>query len=160
VIGLLFEGSPAKYRFFLTRRISAKKAYEMTLFTFQVVRPDGSVLLGDRRDLSSTKELWGHLEVMAIQLRRHRELQLIVRDTEDGIVAMSGVASVIDSLKLCRQVSCPIKGLLAGSVEERGASAPCMTIAALEIPRLDLRLGARPRRVQARESLELPFAIP
>ena len=131
----------------------------MTQFTFQVVRPDGSVLLGDRRELPSVKELWGHLEVMAIQLRRHRELQLIVRDTEDGIVAMSGVASVIDFLKLCRHVGCPIKERLAGSVEEIGAIAPCMTVAVLEIPRLDLRLSRRPREVQARDRLERAFGM-
>ena len=127
----------------------SKRRAEVTLFTFQVLRPDGSVLLGDRRELPSIRELWGHLEIMAIQLRRHRELQLIVRDTEDGIVAMSGVASVLDSLKLCRKAGCPIKDLLGGSVEEIGASAPCMTIAVLEIPRLDLRLSRGLRRGRA-----------
>jgi hypothetical protein len=120
----------------------------MTLFTFQVVRPDGSVLLGDQRELPSIKELWGHLEVMAIQLRRHRELQLIVKDLEEGIVAMSGVASVLDSLKLCRKAGCPMKDLLGVGVAEIGASAPCMTIAVLEIPRLDLRFSSGRRRAQ------------
>jgi hypothetical protein len=110
----------------------------MTQYTFQVLRPDGSVLVGDRRELPSSRELWGHLEVMAIQLRLHRNLQLIVRDTDNGIVAMSGIASVIDSLKQCRKASCPIKDLLAGSVEEIGACAPCMTIPVLQIPRLDV----------------------
>ena len=121
----------------------------MTLFTFQVLRPDGSVLFSDRRELPSSRDLWGHLEVMAIQLRRHRDLRLIVRDTDEGIVAMSGIASVIDSLKLCRKAGCPIKDLLSGSVEDVGASAPCMTIPVLEIPRLDLRLSRRLHRDQA-----------
>jgi hypothetical protein len=110
----------------------------MTLFKFQVLGRDGSIVARDQRDLPSSRELWGHLEVIAIQLQRHRDLLLLVRDEKDGIVAMSGVAAVIDSLEQCRKAGCPIKGLLAGGGGETGACAPCMTIAALEIPRLDL----------------------
>jgi hypothetical protein len=110
----------------------------MTLFTFQVLQPDGSILAGDQRDLPSSKELWGHLEVIAIQLRQRRDLLLVVRDEDDGIVALSGVASVIDSLKRCVKANCPVKDLLADGGVEIGACAPCMSIEVLEIPRLKL----------------------
>ena len=110
----------------------------MTMFTFQVLRPDGSVLAGDRRDLPSNKEMWGHLEVIAIQLRGRRDLVLRVSDEDGGIVASSGIASVVESLKRCRKVACPIKDLLASPDQEIGACAPCMSIAVLNIPRLDL----------------------
>ena len=110
----------------------------MTLFMFQVLQPDGSVLAGDRRDLLSNKEIWVHLEVIAIQLRGHRDLVLRVSDEDGGIVASSGIASVVESLKRCRKVACPIKDLLASPDQEIGARATCMSIAVLNIPRLDL----------------------
>ena len=110
----------------------------MTLFTFQVLQPDGSVLAGDRRDLPSNKEMWGHLEVIAIQLRGHRDLVLRVSDEDGGIVASSGIASVIESLKRCRKVRCPIKDLLANPGQEIGACAPCMSIAVSIFRGLDL----------------------
>lgn len=110
----------------------------MTLFTFQVLRPGGSVLAGDRRDLPSNQELWGHVEVIAIQLRGHRDLVLRVSDGDGGIVASVSIASVIESLKQCRKVACPIKDLLASPDQEISACAPCMSIAVLDIPRLDL----------------------
>ena len=110
----------------------------MTLFTFEVLRRDGSILAGDQRDLADSKDLWGHLEVIAIQLRRHRDLLLLVRDKDHDIVALSGIASVIDSLERCPKAACPIKRLLEGSDEETGACAPCMSIAVLDIPRWEL----------------------
>jgi hypothetical protein len=110
----------------------------MPLFTFQVLRPDGRVLADNRRDLPSSTELWGHLEVIAIQLRRHKDLLLVVRDEDDDIVALTGITNVIVSLERCRQSTCPIKDLLAGRNERPGACAPCMSIAVREIPRLDL----------------------
>jgi hypothetical protein len=110
----------------------------MPLFTFQVLWPGGRVLADDRRELPSSAELWGHLEVIAIQLRRRRDLLLVVWDEDDGIVAMTGIANVIVSLERCRQATCPIKDLLAGRNERLGAYAPCMSIAVREIPGLDL----------------------
>ena len=110
----------------------------MTLFTFQVLQPDGSVLAGDRRDLLSNKEIWVHLEVVAIQLRGHRDLVLRVTDEDGRIVASAGIASVIESLKRCRNAGCPIKDLLASPDPEIGACATCMSIAVLKIPRFEL----------------------
>jgi hypothetical protein len=110
----------------------------MPLFTFQVLWPDGRVLADDRRDLPSNAELWGNLEVIAIQLRRHRDLLLVVRDEDDGIVALTGIANVIVSIERCRHATCPIKDLLAARDERLGACAPCMSIAVREIPRLDV----------------------
>ncbi len=35
----------------------------MPLFSFEVLGPDGSNLVADKRDLPSSAEVWGHLEV-------------------------------------------------------------------------------------------------
>ena len=116
----------------------------MPLFTFQVLRPGGHVLADNRRDLPSSAELWGHLEVIAIQLRGHKDLLLVVRDEDDDIVALTGIANVIASLERCRQSTCPIKDLLAGRNERLGACAPCMSIAVREIPGLDVADASLP----------------
>jgi hypothetical protein len=118
----------------------------MPLFTFQVLWPGGRVLASDRRDLPSSAELWGHLEVIAIQLRRHKDLRLVVRDKHDEIVALTGIANVLVSLERCRQLTCPIKDLLAGRDERLGNCAPCMSIAVREIPGLDLVKASIERR--------------
>jgi hypothetical protein len=110
----------------------------MPLFVFQLLWPGGRVLAEDRRELPSSAELWGHLEVIAIQLRRHKDLLLVVRDEDDDIVALTGIANVIVSLERCRQATCPIKDLLAGRNERLSAGAPCMSVAVREIPGLDL----------------------
>jgi len=110
----------------------------MPLFTFQVLSPDGRILADDRRDLPSTAELWGHLEVIATRLRQHKDLLLVVRDEGDGIVALTGIANVIVSLERCRQTACPIKDLLEARNERLDLCAPCMSIAVREIPGLDL----------------------
>lgn len=110
----------------------------MPLFTFQVLQPGGGVLADDRRDLPSSAELWGHLEVIAIQFRQHKELLLVVRDGDDGIVALTGIANVIVSLERCRRAICPIKDLLADRDVRLGACAPCMSISVRDIPRLGM----------------------
>src|SRR5260370_5262466 len=109
----------------------------MPLFTFQVLRPGGHVLADNRRDLPSSAELWGHLEVIAIQLRGHKDLLLVVRDEDDDIVALTGIANVIASLERCRQSTCPIKDLLAGRNERLCACPPCLVIPGPRNPRLD-----------------------
>src|SRR5260370_2471139 len=116
----------------------------MPLFTFQVLRRGGHGLADNRRDLPSSAELWGHLEVIAIQLRGHKDLLLVVRDEDDDIVALTGIANVIASLERCRQSTCPIKDLLAGRNERLGACAPCMSIAVREIPGLDVADASLP----------------
>jgi hypothetical protein len=65
-------------------------------------------------------------------------LVLRVSDEDGGIVASSGIASVIESLKRCRNAVCPVKELLASPDQEIGACATCMSIAVLDIPRLAL----------------------
>jgi len=111
----------------------------MPLFTFEVVGPDDLTLVADERDLPSSAEAWGHLEVLALQLRRHSQLRLRVKDPEGVVIIRTGVAPPIASIERCRNVACPIKDLLAGrGGEGRETCAPCMSIAVAEIPWLDL----------------------
>jgi hypothetical protein len=109
---------------------------EMPQFKFQVLQPSRGILADDLRDLPSSAELWGHLEVIAIQFRKHKDLLLVVRNEDDGIVALTGIANVIVSLERCRRTTCPIKDLLAGRDDRLDACAPCMSIAVRDIPRL------------------------
>ena len=109
----------------------------MPLFSFEVLRPDGSSLVADKRDLPSNAEVWGHLEVLAIQLRRHRDVQLCVKDSDGSIVILSGIDIPIATIERCRRTTCPVKELLASGARTR-ACAPCMSIPVSEIPWLDL----------------------
>ena len=109
----------------------------MPLFSFEVLGPDGSNLVADKRDLPSNAEVWGHLEVLAIQLRRHRDVQLCVKDSDGSIVILSGIGIPIATIERCRWTTCPIKELLASGARTC-ACAPCMTIPVSEIPWLDL----------------------
>ncbi len=109
----------------------------MPLFSFEVLRPDGSNLVADKRDLPSNAEVWGHLEVLAIQLRRHRDVQLCVKDSDGSIIILSGVGIPIATIEKCRWTTCPIKELLASGARTR-ACAPCMSIPVSEIRWLDL----------------------
>jgi len=109
----------------------------MPLFSFEVLGPDGSNLVADKRDLPSSAEVWGHLEVLAIQLRRHRDVQLCVKDSDGSIIILSGVGIPIATIEKCRWTTCPIKELLASGARTR-ACAPCMSIPVSEIPWLDL----------------------
>ena len=109
----------------------------MPLFSFEVLRPDGSNVVADERDLPSNAEIWGHLEVLAIQLRRHRDLQLRVKDLDGSIVVLSGIDIAIATIERCRRTTCPIKELLASGARIC-ACAPCMSIPVSEIPWLDL----------------------
>ena len=109
----------------------------MPLFSFEVLWPDGSNLVADKRDVPSNVEVWGHLEVLAIQLRRHRDLQLRVKDADGSIVILSGIGVPIATIERCRRTTCPIKELLASGVRTC-ACAPCMSIPVSEIPWLDL----------------------
>ncbi|HKN27056.1 MAG TPA: hypothetical protein VJY34_03905 [Roseiarcus sp.] len=109
----------------------------MPLFSFEVSRPDGSNLVADKRDLPSNTEAWGHLEVLAIQFRRHRDVQMCVRDSDGSIVILSGIAILIATIERCGRTMCPIKDLLASGAR-RCECAPCMSIPVSEIPWLDL----------------------
>ena len=55
---------------------------------------------------------------------------------ESSLPAVSPLSS--NPSKRCRNVACPIKDLLASPDQEIGARATCMSIAVLDIPRLDL----------------------
>ena len=111
----------------------------MPLFTFEVARSDGDILLVDKRDLPGVEEIWGHLETIAIQLRHRGDLLLRVKDPNGGNVVLTGIANVIVSLERCRRTACPIKDLLAGRDKTPvAARAPCMSISVGEIPWLDL----------------------
>jgi hypothetical protein len=107
------------------------------LYSFEVVRPDGSNFVAAKCDLPSNADAWGHLEVLAIQLRHRRDVQLCVRDSDGSIVILSGIALVIATIERCRQTACPIKDLLASGARAC-ACAPCMSIPVSEIPWLDL----------------------
>jgi len=107
------------------------------LYSFEVVRADGSNLVAAKRDLPSNADAWGHLEVLAIQLRHRRDVQLCVRDSDGSIVILSGIATVIATIEGCRRTACPIKDLLARGARTC-ACAPCMSIPVSEIPWLDL----------------------
>jgi len=109
----------------------------MPLFSFEVLRPDGSNLVSDKRVLPSNAEAWGYLEVLAVQLRRHRDVQLCVKDSDGSIVILSGIATLIATIERCGRTTCPIKDLLASGARRR-ACAPCMSIPLSEIPWLDL----------------------
>jgi hypothetical protein len=111
----------------------------MPLFTFEVLGPDGFLLVADKRDLPGSAEAWGHLEVLALQLRQHNEVRLRVKDPEGTAIILTGIANPIASIERCRNIGCPIKDLLAGRGGERlAACAPCMSIAVAAIPWLDL----------------------
>ena len=111
----------------------------MPLFTFEVVGPDDLTLVADERDLPSSAEAWGHLEVLALQLRSYDQVQLRVKDPDGVVIIRTGVATSIATIEVCRNAACPIKDLLAGRSDLRPeARAPCMSIAVSDIPRLDL----------------------
>ena len=96
----------------------------MPLFSFEVLWPDGSNLVADKRDVPSNVEVWGHLEVLAIQLRRHRDLQLRVKDADGSIVILSGILPIA-TIERCRRTTCPIKELLAAACELALARHAC-----------------------------------
>ena len=121
----------------------------MPRFTFEVLGLDDLVLVADERELSSGSEAWGHLEVLALQLRWHRQLRLRVKDTDGVVIIRTGIVASIASIERCRNVECPIKDLLAGRGGVRsGACAPCMSIPVAEIPRLELPASRHPLSVR------------
>jgi hypothetical protein len=107
-------------------------------YSFEVVRADGSSLVAAKRDLPSHADAWGHLEVLAIQLRHRRDVQLCVRDSDGSIVILSGIAIAIAAIERCGWTACPIKDLLASGAPTC-ACAPCMTIPVSKIPWLNPR---------------------
>lgn len=109
----------------------------MPLLSFEVLRPDGSNLVASKRDLPSIADAWGHLEVLAIQLRHRRDVQLCVRDSDGSIVILAGITVVIATIERCGRTGCPIKDLLASGARSC-LCAPCMSIPVSEIPWLDL----------------------
>ena len=109
----------------------------MPLYSFEVVRADGSNLVAAKRDLPSNAEAWGYLEVLAIQFRRHRDVQMCVRDSDGSIVILSRIAILIASIERCARTTCHVKDLLASGARRR-VCAPCMSIPVSEIPWLDL----------------------
>jgi hypothetical protein len=111
----------------------------MPLFTFEVLGPDDLLLVADKRDLPSGGEAWGHLEVLALQLRHHSEVRLRVKDPDGIAIILTGIANPIASIERCGNVACPIKDMLAGRDGGRPeACAPCISIALAEIHWLDL----------------------
>ena len=111
----------------------------MPLFTFEVLGPDDLLLVADERDLPSSAEAWGHLEILALQLRRHGTLRLRVRDADGIAIILTGIATPIASIERCRNIPCAIKDLLAGRGGARSQDrAPCMSHTLAEVPRLDL----------------------
>jgi hypothetical protein len=125
-------------------RIGGDGAEAMPRFTFEVLGPDNLLLVADERDLPSSAEAWGHIEVLALQLRRHSQLRLRVKDQDGVAIILTGIAASIASIERCRNVECPIKDLLAGCGGGRPeACAPCMSIPVAEIPRLDLPWALR-----------------
>ena len=112
----------------------------MPLYVFEVLRPDGGIVTTDERDLPESSEAWGHLEVLAIQLQHQNQSDLLLRvkDVDGVIVILTGVAGAIASVERCRQLTCPIKDLLAGGAVRLGACAPCMSVPIDEVPRVDL----------------------
>jgi hypothetical protein len=120
------------------------KGATMPLFTFEVLGSDGDLLVASKRDLPGSAEAWGHLEVLALQLRQHNEVRLRVKDPDGIAIILTGIANPIASIERCRNLACPIKDLMAGRGGERlGACAPCMSIAVADIPWLDLPQSLR-----------------
>jgi hypothetical protein len=121
----------------------------MPRFTFEVWGSDDLLLLADERDLPSGAEAWGHLEVLALQLRSNSRVRLCVKDPDGVVIIRTGLAATIASIERCPSVACPIKDLLAGRGGARlDDCAPCMSIPVAEIPRLELPepLCRRPAR--------------
>jgi len=111
----------------------------MPLFTFEVLGSEGNLLAAGKRDLAGSGEVWGYLEVLAIQLRQRPDVRLRVRDADGAPIILTGIANPIASIERCRKTTCPIKDLLAGVGGERlEACAPCMSIPVSEIQWLDL----------------------
>ena len=111
----------------------------MPLFTFEALLTDGANIVADTRDLPSSAEAWGPLEVLAIQLRQRKEVLLRVKDKDGLNVILTRVANAIVSIERCRKTTCPIKDLLAvRGGEQLDACAPSKSIPVSEIPSPDL----------------------
>jgi hypothetical protein len=147
--GLSFSGLRAQSCEDGAAIVAYEKGAAMPLFTFEVLGPDDLLLVADKRDLPSSAEAWGHLEVLALQLRQHSEVRFRVKDPDGIAIILTGIANPIASIERCRHVACPIKDLLAGRDGGRREScAPCMSIALAEIPWLDLPESLRRPRVR------------
>ena len=81
----------------------------MSAFTFEVVRPGKVSVVADVQTLSDDRQIWCHVEALALRLPNSDGAFIRVKNCEGKIIIRAGVATSLASVGRCAHQDCPLK---------------------------------------------------